>query len=164
MYKRIFFHPERCMLCQSCILACQMNSLGVPGVMEIPRDEKPLQRMVLTFSRGTPWVWRCQQCLSAPCVESCVSGSLRHGDGEPGVVHDRETCVGCGSCMMACPFNALMPDESDDRVAKCNLCQEEDFPPCVKACQSGALACQDPGTFARDKMKRFLRDPKVMIS
>ena len=63
--------------------------------------------------------------------------------------------------MMACPFNALTPDESDDRVAKCNLCPEEDFPPCVKACQSGALAYQYPGTFARDRMKRFLRDPKV---
>jgi Fe-S-cluster-containing dehydrogenase component len=63
--------------------------------------------------------------------------------------------------MMACPFNALSPEETDERVAKCNLCPEEDIPPCVKVCQSGALICQDPGTFARDKMKKFLRDQKV---
>lgn len=149
------------MLCQSCVLACQINSLGVSEVMEIPRDGKPFQRMVVTFSRGTPWVWKCQQCVSAPCVEACVSGSLRHREGESGVMHDRETCVGCGSCLLACPFNALTPDENDDRVAKCNLCPEEDVPPCVKACQSGALAYQEPRLLAQDKRKTFLRDQKV---
>ncbi len=117
--------------------------------------------MLVTFSRGTPWVWRCQQCLSAPCVEACVTGSLRHGDGEPGIVHDRETCVGCGTCVLACPFNALTPDDNDDRVAKCNRCPEEDIPPCIKACQSGALVYQDPAMFAQERRKRFLRSQKV---
>ena len=158
---RIFFHAERCMLCQSCVLACQMNSIGVSDVMEIPREEKPLQRMAFIFSHGTPWVWRCQQCLSAPCVEACVTGSLRHGEGGKGVVHDRETCVGCGSCVLACPFDALTPDENDDRVTKCNLCPEEEIPPCVKACQSGALVYEDPRIFAQNKRKKFLWDQKV---
>ena len=66
--------------------------------------------------------------------------------------------------MLACPFNALTPDENDDRVAKCNRCPKEDIPPCVKACQSGALAYQDPGIFVQDKRKKFLWDQKVMIS
>lgn len=149
------------MLCQSCVLACQMNSLGVSEATEIPRDGKPLQRMVITFSRGTPWVWRCQQCVSAPCVEACISGSLRYGEGGSGVIHDRETCVGCGSCVLACPYNALTADENDDRVTKCNLCPEEEIPPCVKACQSGALAYQDPRLFARGRRKKFIWDQKV---
>ena len=149
------------MVCQSCVLACQMNSLGVSDVTEISQSGKPVQRMMVTFSRGTPWVWKCQQCTSAPCVEACVSGSLRHGEGETGVIHDHETCVGCGSCLLACPFNAVIPDENDNRVAKCDLCPEEDVPPCVKACQSGALVYHDPMLFAQDKRKKFLRDQKV---
>lgn len=117
--------------------------------------------MTLLFSRGTPWVWKCQQCTSAPCVEACVSGSLRHEEGKPGVIHDRETCVGCGSCLLACPFNAVIPDEKEDVVAKCNLCPEEDIPPCVKACQSGALVYREPMLFAQDKRKTFLRAQRV---
>lgn len=161
MQKLIFFHPDRCMLCQSCVLACQQNALGISDVTQIPWDGRPIQRMAVTFSHGTPWVWKCQQCLYAPCVEACVSGSLRYPEGENEVVHDRETCVGCGSCVLACPFNALTPDENDGRMAKCNLCPEEEIPPCVKACPSGALAYEDPGTFTRDKRRRFLRYGKV---
>ena len=161
MDKRIFFDPERCMLCHSCVLACQMNSLGISEVMEIPRDGRPLQRMVITFSHGTPWAWRCQQCVSAPCVETCISGSLRYGEGGSGVIHDRETCVGCGSCVLVCPYNALTSDENDDRVTKCNLCPGEEIPPCVKACQSGALVYQDPRLFVQDRRKKFVRDQKV---
>jgi len=116
--------------------------------------------MAFIFSHGTPWVWRCQQCISAPCVEACVTGSLRHGEEGNGVFHDRETCVGCGSCVLACPFDALTPDENDDRVTKCNLCPEEEIPPCVKACKSEALAYQDPRLFAQDKRKNFLWDQK----
>lgn len=149
------------MVCQSCVLACQLDSLGVSDVMEIPRDGNPIQRMRVMFSRGTPWVWKCQHCISAPCVEACISGSMHYREGESGVIHDRETCVGCGSCLMACPFNALIPDESDDRVAKCNLCPEEGIPPCVKACQSKALVYQESRLFVQDKRKKFLVDQKV---
>ncbi len=149
------------MVCQSCVLACQMNSLGVSNVTEIPRDGKPTQRMRVTLFRGTPWTWKCQQCVSAPCVEACVSGSLRHGEEDGGVIHDRETCAGCGSCLLACPFDAVTPDEDDHRVAKCDLCPEEDIPPCVKACQSGALVYEDPMLFAGNKRKKFLRAQKV---
>ena len=161
MQKQILYYPERCMLCQSCILACQMNSLGISEVTGIPRDAKPLQRLVVTFFHGTPWVWKCQQCLSAPCVESCVSGSLRHGEGGSGVIHDRETCVGCGSCMMACPFNAMLFDQDEDRVAKCDLCPGETVPPCVQACGSGALVCQGLSPFTGDKRKKFVMNQRV---
>jgi Fe-S-cluster-containing dehydrogenase component len=62
---------------------------------------------------------------------------------------------------MACPFNAVIPNEEEGVVAKCNLCPEEDIPPCVKACQSEALVYREPMLFAQDKRKTFLRDQKV---
>ena len=73
----------------------------------------------MTFSRGTPWPWKCQQCASAPCVEACVSGSLVQQDGQTGVAHHPETCVGCGSCLLVCPFSAAIYDgeaKTDDEV------------------------------------------------
>jgi carbon-monoxide dehydrogenase iron sulfur subunit len=142
---RIFFRPERCMSCLSCRFACQTEAAAAAG-------GRPSERMTLTFHQGTPWIWKCQQCVSAPCVEACVSGSLRQ---EPdGVIHTPERCVGCGSCALVCPFGAIRP-EGRDRMTKCNLCREEPVPPCIKACLTQALVLAEPTRFARMKTKAF---------
>lgn len=158
MNRKIFFRPERCMLCLSCVLACQMNFLGTSEVNKIPRDQEPFERISMTFARGTPWVWRCQHCTSAPCVEACVSGSLSYVEGQAGVIHHPETCVGCGSCLLACPYGALKYDGKRERMIKCNLCHEEEIPPCVNVCQSVALVYQEPNLFAQEKKKRFVQE------
>ncbi|NWF92766.1 MAG: 4Fe-4S binding protein [Syntrophaceae bacterium] len=156
MRRKIFFRPERCMLCQSCVLACEMESLRVSNPREIPHDKAPLQRMRLTFFQGTPWVWKCEQCVSAPCVEACVTGSLVQTEGGAGVFHQRESCVGCGSCILVCPYDALRYDEKEERVSKCNLCPEREIPPCVEACQTEALVFQEITSFVQAKRKRMI--------
>lgn len=158
MNRKIFFHPERCMLCLSCVLACQMNLLGTSDVRTIPRDQEPLQRISIAFNHGTPWIWKCQHCISAPCIEACVSGSLSQKEGGVGVVHHPETCVGCGSCLLVCPYNALGYDEKEERMIKCNLCWDEEVPPCVKACQTRALVYREPTLFAWEKKKKFVQE------
>jgi carbon-monoxide dehydrogenase iron sulfur subunit len=71
------------------------------------------------------------------------------------VVHHEESCVGCGSCILVCPYDALKFDEKNGRVVKCNLCMDEETPPCVMACQSHALIYEDPARFARERKKAF---------
>ncbi len=154
MKRKIFFHPERCMLCQSCVLACEMDSLEVLNPREIPLDKAPHRRLRLTFSRGTPWVWRCQHCTSAPCVEACVTGSLVNEE-ERGVIHHPETCIGCGSCILVCPYEGLRYDEKEGRVAKCNLCLDKEIPPCVAACPTRALVFEDLYSFVQTIRKRM---------
>ena len=158
MERKIFFHPERCLACLSCMLACQMKSMGISEVRNLSREQRPRHRMSITFDRGTPWVWVCQHCLSAPCVEACVSGSLRREDGGKKIFHNSENCVGCGSCVLVCPYGALKYDEKEKRVVKCNLCLEEAVPPCVRACQTQALAYQEANSFAGEKKKKFAQD------
>jgi carbon-monoxide dehydrogenase iron sulfur subunit len=164
MIQKIFFRPERCMLCLSCVLACQIHSLGISDVRQISRNRQPIRRIFTSFVRGTPWVWTCQHCLSAPCVEACVSGSLRYQEREKVVIHRPETCVGCGSCILVCPFGALGFDEKEGRVEKCSLCLEDGFPRCVEACQTQALVYQDANLFARNKKKRSLVEVKLPTS
>lgn len=158
MNRKIFYRPERCMFCFSCVLACQLHCLGVSEVRRIPREQRPIQRILVEISHGTPWASKCQHCISAPCVEACISGSLVHRDGQPGVVHHQETCVGCGSCLLVCPFSALTYDDKDQKMIKCNLCSEQEVPPCVTACQSKALVYRSPEAFASEKKKKFARE------
>jgi len=158
MHPRLFFRPERCMLCLSCVLACELNSLAISDAREIPRGRRPLGRIAMTFSRGTPWPRKCQQCTTAPCVEACVTGSLVRQEGKAGILHRPETCVGCGSCLLVCPHGAPSYDEREERMFKCTLCSEEEAPACVRACQSRALVYREPNLFAWDKKKTFARE------
>jgi len=155
MTRKIFFRPERCLMCLSCVLSCQLNSLGIKDVRCL-RPGEPLQRISPVFSRGTPWAWKCQHCSQAPCVEACISGSIRRKEDGKGIEYRPETCVGCGSCLLACPFSIPTLEGKGGRMSKCNLCPEEQIPPCVKSCQSQALVFQEIAKFSLEKKKGYV--------
>ena len=47
----------------------------------------------------------CQHCANPPCVPVCPTGATRQrGDGL--VTMDYDTCIGCGYCAVACPYQA----------------------------------------------------------
>lgn len=155
--KRIFFRPERCLHCLSCVLSCQIHSLGQK---QFSPGKTPPRKIRLTFAGGTPWVWKCRHCTAAPCVEACISGSLRPGESGRGMVYDPERCVGCGSCALACPLGVPAHDPEAARFLRCDLCPGEEPPPCVRACRSRALVFEDVSRFVRGRKKRFVLKEK----
>ena len=63
---------------------------------------------------------RCNHCDDAPCIEICPTVALfRRSDGI--VDFDHERCIGCKSCMQACPYDALYIDPDRNTAAKCNF-------------------------------------------
>jgi formate-dependent nitrite reductase membrane component NrfD/NAD-dependent dihydropyrimidine dehydrogenase PreA subunit len=65
-------------------------------------------------------VLRCNHCDDAPCIEICPTVALfRRRDGI--VDFDNERCIGCKSCMQACPYDALYIDPDRSTAAKCNF-------------------------------------------
>lgn len=62
-----------------------------------------------------------------------------------GIVRIKEdSCIGCGFCAWACPYEALKFN-NDGIMTKCHLCYDrliggKGIPYCVEACPTGALS------------------------
>jgi len=53
------------------------------------------------------------------------------------VVIDGERCIGCGKCVGACPFGAMLFDKQKKKAFKCELCEGE--PACASMCPTEAI-------------------------
>jgi carbon-monoxide dehydrogenase iron sulfur subunit len=160
MKKDIVFSPERCLMCFSCVLACELKALGAqdPRDLDLHNGKKPPHRLSMVLAEGTPWPERCRHCTQAPCAEACISGSIVRDEGSSAVCHRPETCVGCGTCRLVCPFNATAPDETGECMTKCDLCLEDAVPRCVVACQTGALMLSGGDRQAQEKKRRYAKE------
>jgi formate hydrogenlyase subunit 6/NADH:ubiquinone oxidoreductase subunit I len=89
---------------------------------------------------------RCNHCSDAPCVEICPTTALFKRD--DGIVDfDTDRCIGCKSCMQACPYDALYIDPGDRTAQKCNYCvhrvEVSLEPACVVVCPTEAIIAGD---------------------
>lgn len=137
----------------ACVVAClDENDLEGESLRRVMCMEEGLhpQARLLFLSMA------CQHCGDAPCVMVCPTGALSRRT-ENGVVQlDRELCVGCRSCALACPFGVPQFQE-DGRMNKCNLCRprvEHGLEPaCVRVCPTRALGFGTMEDLSRSKAR-----------
>jgi len=133
-----------CIGCHACTVACKTEHrvpLGVnrTWVKYVEKGEWPNTRRFFS-------VLRCNHCTDAPCVRICPTSALFERD--DGIVDfDSSRCIGCKSCMQACPYDALYIDPDDHTAAKCNYCAHRvDVglePACVVVCPEQAIVAGD---------------------
>lgn len=149
--KFVIADPGMCIGCKTCMAAC-MAKHDVDGDRAVAR-----LNLVTTLSVSAPIV--CHHCIDAPCVASCPTGALYHDvdHGRVGVREDR--CIGCRSCVMACPYGAVtvttksvttalgnlsITEYEKPFVIKCDLCVDRaEGPACVQACPTKGLVLVD---------------------
>ena len=100
----------RCAGCQTCTIACKIDNETPPNVFwKSVRDVEigsypEVKRFFLPV--------QCMHCADPPCMDVCPTGATKKRD--DGVVFiDYERCMGCGYCVLACPYEArsLVKDE-----------------------------------------------------
>ena len=130
---------DRCIDCERCKEACvKTNNVPEYGYRttilerEIPigPDQKEREFMPVL----------CNHCNHPPCVRVCPTKAT-YKDKKTGIVMmEYKKCIGCKTCMAACPYNARYFNEEKRAIDKCNFCFDtrlskgEKLTACAAAC------------------------------
>ena len=155
-----------CIACHACSIACKSNNNLPNGVwynrvetdggeyMDTARGTYPndLHRMHYPIS--------CQHCSKPACVAACPTGATYQRD-DGIVATNQEDCIGCDSCITACPYDVrtLLEEEPEyvvdfplgdwdapthvaNTVEKCTFCanrlERGEVPACMELCPGRA--------------------------
>lgn len=157
---------SRCIGCNTCAVACKVsNNLPKDVWWSVVHTEG---RDFADTSKGTyggemqlSWLpVNCMHCENAVCEEVCPTGAtVKRDDGI--VTVDEETCIGCKSCIEACPYDVRRLIENEPEyylelpigdpaakshkggtVEKCDFCagriDRGEKPACMELCPGRA--------------------------
>ncbi|MDA3133644.1 4Fe-4S dicluster domain-containing protein [Atlantibacter subterranea] len=157
MNRLIVADSRECIGCRACEVACVVaHNDGWPQ-----QRSDFLPRIRVIFNGEHSSAVTCKHCLDAPCVKSCPVEAL-HYDNDA-IQLDSTRCIGCKSCLVACPFGAIdivvMADEKGLLAQKCDLCQslESAQPACVSHCPTQALRIMDGNGLGKLRRARQLQ-------
>jgi len=146
--------PDLCTGCQSCEMVCSLSHEGVfhPEYSRIQIKKWPEIAVYIPIV--------CQHCEDAPCIIICPTGARKRIAKTRAVITDTKWCVGCKSCIYACPYGAPMIHPERKKTMTCDLCDGK--PLCTEICTVGALSYTLDGKFSIERKMAFA--PKIVPS
>ena len=143
--KRIRVNEEVCIGCRLCEISCVVEHSLSRDLLKAFKCETPpaLSRISVRQAKNGFLPVRCLHCPDPACVDSCLTGALSRDPSRGLVTYDAARCVGCWTCVIACPFGAITPDAARQSIAKCDMCPDLDVPACVAGCSNRALTLEE---------------------
>jgi Fe-S-cluster-containing dehydrogenase component len=160
---------RRCTGCNACTATCK-TAYDVPlGESRIWLMEAEVGEFPNTKRNVLPRL--CNQCDEPSCIRNCpTKATFKHPDGF--VLQRYNRCIGCRTCIVACPYNArhFLPEHRRDSRNPRNVVDKCDFcivrvtrglaPLCVDSCTGGAMVFGDLND-PESEVSRVYRDNKT---
>ena len=165
-HKAFLFDATRCIDCRACMVACSVENNIAMDQTRIWVSGIGLKGEYPNLTRAT-MVYHCMHCEYPDCVSACPVGAHSKRPDGP-TVYDPNKCIGCRSCMNACPFD--VPHFDDNKgiiegafIDKCTMCiQRVDIgmePACVATCPTDALAFGERADLIKEAHQRIADHP-----
>jgi carbon-monoxide dehydrogenase iron sulfur subunit len=151
MLKRIYINEDACIGCGLCKVYCVAEHSRAKDIIKAHKREvpKPVPRVRIERKADVAFSLQCRHCSEPWCVYSCLTGAMQK-DPVTGLVKvDQDKCMGCWTCILACPHGAIVRDQGKKTVAKCDFCPDRDMPACVANCPNEALMVVEENDFVK---------------
>jgi electron transport protein HydN len=158
----VIANPNKCIGCRTCEIACVVAHADKNIFTEESSKIQFYPRLSVTKTAQVSAPVQCRHCEDAPCANVCPNKCITNNNGV--VLIDRKNCIGCKTCLMACPLGAieLVPEFNEGEMVaqqglkvidegklcfkdkmvgnKCDLCDgRENGPACVEVCPTDAF-------------------------
>ncbi len=150
------FDISRCSGCMACMVAC-FDQNDLPGDGSTFRHVSKIETGSYPAALIHHVSLACMHCGDAPCVAVCPTKAISKKPESGIVVVNRDYCIGCHTCAMACPFGAPQFPEGT-LMTKCDLCvarvENGLEPACVRTCPTRALKFGPIGKLTEEAAKK----------
>ena len=154
----LFQDLKKCIGCHACEIQCKANK-GLGAGPKICQIVPVGPKMVGDEPRAAYIFMPCFHCANPWCQAACPTGAMQVR-GRDGIVFvDQSLCVGCKTCMSACPWGAPQWQAEIGKVVKCDCCLDRIDaglkPACVTVCPTGCLTLEKPDHMPQVRRVRY---------
>jgi carbon-monoxide dehydrogenase iron sulfur subunit len=151
--KKIYVNEQWCLGCRLCEYECAFaNSVKTlksesNDIAKLLKDKTIYPNIHIEDGeqdgKSINFAVSCRHCEYPYCAKSCINGCLTV-DSDGAVKYNKDKCVGCYTCVVACPYGCILPSDGST-VRKCELCLNNSIgkPQCVKHCPNAAIVYEE---------------------
>lgn len=140
--KRVYVNEKWCLGCHLCEYNCAFANSGKKDMVKALKGVTINPRIRVEEKDDIHFAVSCRHCEEPLCVKGCITGALSIKDGI--ITVDKEKCVSCFTCILSCPYGAVMPSD-EGVIQKCELCTKNACgePACVMGCPNNAIVFEE---------------------
>ncbi len=177
--KAVCYDTQSCIKCYSCVVACSvenrvrlqhthtediMISINEPMKHYNYLTVKTSEHGVFPNVKNIAALKHCFHCENPKCMEICPTDAIKQDD-TGAVIISESLCIGCRSCIDACPYDVPVYSKETGKTYKCVLCNDRLKAglntACADACPSVAIFSGTRQEVVEESKKRAEHYSKV---
>jgi len=184
----MLYDATRCVGCKACMSACKrVNSdygslsyeqakFDPDGLWDAPQDLSGSTRTLIKLFKESDKQWSyvkysCMHCQKPSCVSVCPVSAMTRDKVTGTVDYNKDTCIGCRYCQVACAFNIpkFQWSKAIPQIVKCDMCKntnlvKKGITACAETCPTGAITFGKRKDLLVEANKRLSENPGTYIN